>query len=367
MSEYKRTALVLGAGGFIGSHMVKRLRAEGYWVRGVDIKHTEFSISEANEFVDGDLRDVDFVRRVIQFKGYQGNFLAEVPYQHIRPFDEIYQFAADMGGAGYIFTGENDADIMHNSASINLNLLEEVRKFNATFDGEVKEWTEANRPKLDQPTKIFYSSSACIYPEYAQEETDNPGLKENDAYPAAPDSEYGWEKLFSERLYLSYNRNHGIPVRVARYHNIFGPEGTWEGGREKAPAAICRKVAYLPQSGGAIEVWGDGLQTRSFLFIDECIEATRRLMDSDFMGPVNIGSEEMVTINQLVDITAKIAGKEVQKIHIDGPLGVRGRNSNNDLIREKLNWDYVMSLEEGILKTYNWISSQIKTPFHHPV
>ena len=368
MSEYKKTALVLGAGGFIGSHMVKRLRAEGYWVRGVDIKHTEFSISEANEFVDGDLRDVDFVRRVIQFKGYQGNFLVDVPYQHIRPFDEIYQFAADMGGAGFIFTGENDADIMHNSASINLNVLEEVRKLNETFDGEVNEWTEANRPKLDQPTKIFYSSSACIYPEYAQEETNNPGLKENDAYPAAPDSEYGWEKLFSERLYLTYNRNHGIPVRVARYHNIFGPEGTWQGGREKAPAAICRKVAYLPNEGGAIEVWGDGLQTRSFLFVDECIEATRRLMDSDFMGPVNIGSEEMVTINQLVDITAKVANKEVQKIHIDGPLGVRGRNSNNDLIREKLGWDYEQTLEEGIRKTYNWIVSQInKTPFHHPV
>jgi len=364
MSEYKRTALVLGAGGFIGSHMVKRLRAEGYWVRGVDLKNTEFSKSEAHEFVEGDLRDVRFVRECIQFKGYPGNFNANVPYQYIQPFDEIYQFAADMGGAGFIFTGENDADIMHNSASINLNVLEEVRKLNETFDGKVKEWTEANRPKLDQPTKIFYSSSACIYPEYAQEETNNPGLKENDAYPAAPDSEYGWEKLFSERLYFSYNRNHGIPVRVARYHNIFGPEGTWQGGREKAPAAICRKVAYLPQSGGAIEVWGDGLQTRSFLFIDECIEATRRLMDSDFMGPVNIGSEEMVTINQLVDITAKVANKEVQKIHIDGPLGVRGRNSNNDLISEKLNWDYVMSLEEGILKTYNWISSQIKTPTH---
>ena len=359
MSEYKRTALVLGAGGFIGSHMVKRLRAEGYWVRGVDLKHTEFSKSEAHEFVEGDLRDVEFVRRVIQFKGYQGNFLAEVPYQHIRPFDEIYQFAADMGGAGFIFTGENDADIMHNSASINLNVLEEVRKLNETFDGEVKEWTEANRPKLDQPTKIFYSSSACIYPEYAQEETNNPGLKENDAYPAAPDSEYGWEKLFSERLYFSYNRNHGIPVRVARYHNIFGPEGTWQGGREKAPAAICRKVAYLPEQGGAIEVWGDGLQTRSFLFIDECIEATRRLMDSDFMGPVNIGSEEMVTINQLVETTAKVAGKDVQKLHIDGPLGVRGRNSNNDLIREKLGWDYSQTLEEGIAKTYAWILNEI--------
>ena len=359
MSEYKRTALVLGAGGFIGSHMVKRLRAEGYWVRGVDLKHTEFSKSEAHEFVEGDLRDVRFVRECIQFKGYPGNFNANVPYQYIQPFDEIYQFAADMGGAGFIFTGENDADIMHNSASINLNVLEEVRKLNETFDGEVKEWTEANRPKLDQPTKIFYSSSACIYPEYAQEETNNPGLKENDAYPAAPDSEYGWEKLFSERLYFSYNRNHGIPVRVARYHNIFGPEGTWQGGREKAPAAICRKVAYLPEQGGGIEVWGDGLQTRSFLFIDECIEATRRLMDSDFMGPVNIGSEEMVTINQLVETAAKVAGKDVQKLHIDGPTGVRGRNSNNDLIREELGWDYSQTLEEGIAKTYAWILNEI--------
>ena len=345
MSEYKKKALVLGAGGFIGSHMVKRLRAEGYWVRGVDIKHTEFSKSEANEFIEGDLRDVNFVRRVLRFKGENGNFYHSVPDRYHEAFDEIYQFAADMGGAGYIFTGEHDADIMHNSASINLNLLEEQRK-----------WNERTGKNI---TKIFYSSSACMYPEYAQEETDNPGLKENDAYPAAPDSEYGWEKLFSERLYLSYNRNHGIPVRVARYHNIFGPEGTWEGGKEKAPAAICRKVAELPPMGGTIEVWGDGLQTRSFLFIDECIEATRRLMDSDFKGPVNIGSEEMVTINQLVDTAASVAGKTVEKNHIDGPTGVRGRNSNNDLIREKLGWDYSQTLEEGIRKTYAWIAKQV--------
>ena len=277
-----------------------------------------------------------------------------------------------MGGAGFIFTGENDADIMHNSASINLNVLEEVRKLNETFDGDRKEWTECNRPALEQPTKIFYSGSACMYPEYAQEETNNPGLKENDAYPAAPDSEYGWEKLFSERLYLAYNRNHGIPVRIARYHNIFGPEGTWDGGREKAPAAICRKVALLPVEGGSIDVWGDGLQTRSFLFIDECIEATRRLMDSDFLGPVNIGSEEMVSISELVDTAARVAGKEVVKNYIDGPTGVRGRNSNNDLIREKLGWDYSQTLEEGIRKTYDWIQSQIKksepyVPFHHSV
>jgi len=358
MSQYKRTALVLGAGGFIGSHMVKRLRKEGYWVRGVDLKWPEYAQTEANEFVQGDLRDVEFVRRVIQFKGYSGNFYNEVPYRCIEPFDEIYQFAADMGGAGFVFTGENDADIMHNSVSINLNVLEEQRKLNETFTGE-KGWSECNRPKLDWKTKIFYSGSACMYPEHNQLDPDNPDCRENSAYPANPDSEYGWEKLFSERLYLSYNRNHGIPVRIARYHNIFGPEGTWKGGREKAPAAICRKVANLPPDGGEIEVWGDGKQTRSFLFIDECIEATRRLMDSEFIGPVNIGSEEMVSIDQLVDIAAKVANKKVEKQHIDGPLGVRGRNSNNDLIREKLGWDYEQTLEEGIKKTYGWISYQI--------
>ena len=346
MSEYTKTALVLGAGGFIGSHMVKRLRSEGYWVRGVDLKQTEFSETEANEFVVGDLRDVNFVRRVIRFKGYQGNFYAEVPNQYHDSFDEIYQFAADMGGAGFVFTGENDADIMHNSVSINLNVLEEQRKFNETVGNK---------------TKIFYSGSACMYPEHNQLDPDNPDCREESAYPADPDSEYGWEKLFSERLYFAYNRNHGIPVRVARYHNIFGPEGTWEGGREKAPAAICRKVAYLPTSGGAIEVWGDGLQTRSFLFIDECIEATRRLMDSEFMGPVNIGSEEMVTINQLVETAERVSGKEVHKLHkLDAPLGVRGRNSNNDLIRKELGWDYSQSLEEGIRITYNWICEQIE-------
>ncbi len=358
MSQYKRTALVLGAGGFIGSHMVKRLRKEGYWVRGVDLKWPEYAKTEANEFIQGDLRDVEFVRRVIQFKGYQGNFYNEVPYRLIEPFDEIYQFAADMGGAGFVFTGENDADIMHNSVSINLNVLEEQRKLNETFTGE-KGWSECNRPKLNWKTKIFYSGSACMYPEHNQLDPDNPDCRENSAYPANPDSEYGWEKLFSERLYLSYNRNHGIPVRIARYHNIFGPEGTWKGGREKAPAAICRKVANLPPDGGEIEVWGDGKQTRSFLFIDECIEATRRLMDSDFIGPVNVGSEEMVSIDQLVDIAAKVANKKVDKQHIDGPLGVRGRNSNNDLIREKLGWDYEQTLEEGIRKTYGWISYEI--------
>ena len=352
MRDYKGTALVLGAGGFIGSHMVKRLRKEGYWVRGVDLKSPEFSKTEANEFVHGDLRDVDFVRRVLKYKGRQGNFYHSIPYKMEETFDEIYQFAADMGGAGFVFTGENDAEIMQNSVTINLNVLEQQRKF--------------NEEKGHNKTRIFYSGSACMYPEHNQLDPDNPDCREESAYPANPDSEYGWEKLFSERLYLAYNRNHGIPVRIARYHNIFGPEGTWKGGREKAPAAICRKVAYAGETD-TIEVWGDGEQTRSFLFIDECIEATRRLMDSDFLGPVNIGSEEMVTINQLVDTAAKVAGKKISKNHIDGPLGVRGRNSNNDLVREKLDWDYSQPLEEGIRKTYDWIKWQtIKEPFMDP-
>ena len=346
MNEYKKTALVLGAGGFIGSHMVKRLRSEGYWVRGVDLKYPEFSISEADEFIRGDLRDVRFVASCLQFKGYLGNFYQLVPDSHITSFDEIYQFAADMGGAEFVFSGENDADIMHNSATINLNVLEMQK--------------ERNRMSGVNNTKIFYSSSACMYPEHNQLDPNNPNCSEESAYPAAPDSEYGWEKLFSERLFFAYHRNYGIDIRVARYHNIFGPEGTWEGGREKSPAAICRKVAYLPETGGAIEVWGDGLQTRSFLYIDECIEATRRMMESDFIGPVNIGSEEMVTINQLVETAAKVSGKVVQKVYkLDAPLGVRGRNSNNDLIREKLGWDYSQTLEEGIRKTYNWIKEQM--------
>ena len=355
MSDYKKTALVLGAGGFIGSHMVKRLRSEGYWVRGVDLKLPEYSESEAHEFIVGDLRDISFVERTIQYKGPYRNFYNFVPSRYIDTFDEIYQFAADMGGAGFVFTGENDADIMHNSVTINLNVLESQRKLN-DFKGVNK-------------TKIFYSGSACMYPEHNQLDPDNPDCREESAYPANPDSEYGWEKLFSERLFFAYHRNYGIPVRVARYHNIFGPEGTWEGGREKAPAAICRKVAELPLTGGMIEVWGDGKQTRSFLYIDECIEATRRMMESDFQGPVNIGSEEMVTINQLVNIAAKVAGKNVEKNHIDGPLGVRGRNSNNDLIREKLGWDYSQTLEEGIQKTYEWIHTQVykNKVMYHPV
>ena len=346
MAQYVKKALVLGAGGFIGSHMVKRLKSEGYWVRGVDLKRPEFSATEADEFVQGDLRDVGFVRRVLEYKGDRGNFYHSVPHRYIQCFDEIYQFAADMGGAGFVFTGENDADIMHNSVSINLNVLECQRKM--------------NEEKGKNHTKIFYSGSACMYPEHNQLDPDNPDCREESAYPANPDSEYGWEKLFSERLYFAYHRNYGIPVRVTRYHNIFGPEGTWEGGREKAPAAICRKVAYLPEEGGEIEVWGDGKQTRSFLYIDECIEASYRLMQSNFIGPVNIGSEEMVTIDQLVETAAKVSGKKVTIKHIDGPLGVRGRNSNNDVVRRELDWDYSQTLEEGIFKTYHWIESQIE-------
>ena len=353
MSEYKKTALVLGAGGMIGSHMVKYLVDKGYWVRGVDVKQPEFSETKAHEFVIGDLRNVEFVTRVLEYKGPYDNFYHDIPYRMIDCFDEIYQFAADMGGAGFVFTGEHDADIMHNSVTINLHVLDEVRRMNERLDHYEPEYHPKKQPK------IFYSSSACMYPEYNQLEPDNPNCKEDSAYPAAPDSEYGWEKLFSERLYLTFNRNYGIPVRIARYHNIFGPEGTWEGGREKAPAAICRKVAELPQEGGSIDVWGDGLQTRSFLLVDECVEATYRLMQSDFMGPVNIGSEEMVTINDLVDIAARVAGKKVEKVHIEGPLGVRGRNSDNELIREKLGWDYSITLEEGIRKTYEWIRWQI--------
>jgi nucleoside-diphosphate-sugar epimerase len=326
-----KNALVLGAGGFIGSHMARRLKLEGYWVRGVDLKEPEFSQTHCDEFVIGDLRIVSFVEKVMQ--------VGE------KPFEEVYQFAADMGGAGFVFTGENDADIMHNSATINLNVLETLR--------QIKKRSGLNN------TKIFYSGSACMYPAYNQEDPDNPNCKEDSAYPAAPDSEYGWEKLFSERLYLAYNRNYQIPVAIARYHNIFGPEGTWEGGREKAPAAICRKVARASE-GESVEIWGDGLQTRSFLYIDECIEATRRLMMSkNFIGPVNIGSEEMVTIDELVNITTKISGKTLSKKHIPGPTGVRGRNSNNDLIRKELGWDYSLPLAEGIEKTYKWIQTQI--------
>jgi len=314
-------ALVCGAGGFIGSQMVKRLKSEGFWVRGVDLKFPEFSPTQADDFAIGDLRDQHFCASIVDTR-----------------FKEVFQFAADMGGAGFVFTGENDADIMHNSALINLNLLEACHKRNIK--------------------RIFYSSSACIYPAYNQSEPDNPNCAEDSAYPAEPDSEYCWEKLFSERLYLAFHRNYGMEVRIARYHNIFGPEGTWCGGREKSPAAICRKVAQTPD-GGSIEIWGDGRQTRSFLYIDECLEGTLRLCRSDWTGPVNIGSDEMVSIDQLADMVAKIAGKSIQKKHISGPLGVRGRNSNNSLIFEKLSWRPSQPLEAGLRKTYAWIEQQI--------
>jgi nucleoside-diphosphate-sugar epimerase len=327
-------ALVLGAGGFIGSHMVSRLVNDGFYVVGVDLKKPEFSESGAHKFILGDLRDRLFVDSVVD------DFDAGA-------FDEIYQFAADMGGAGFVFTGEHDADIMHNSATINLNVLDSLRQQKARIGD-------------DFHTKIFYSGSACMYPEHNQMDPDNPNLEESSAYPANPDSEYGWEKLFSERLYLAYERNYGIKVAVARYHNIYGPEGTWQGGREKAPAAICRKVASIEGDKGEIEVWGDGNQTRSFLYIDDCIEATRRLMNSDFPGPINIGSEEMVTINGLVKIAADVGGKEVSIRHkLDGPTGVRGRNSDNKLIRAVLSWDYEVNLQDGVSRTYKWIKSQM--------
>ena len=318
-----RSALVCGAGGFIGGHLVKRLKAEGFWVRGVDLKRHEYVENEADDFVIGDLRDPYFCRQMID-----------------RRFQEVYQLAADMGGAGFIFTGENDADIMHNSGTINLNVLDACRK------------------RLIP--RVFYSSSACIYPAYNQLDPDNPNCEESSAYPAAPDSEYGWEKLFSERLYLTYARCHGMDVRVARYHNIFGPEGTWTGGREKAPAAMCRKIA-MTQDGGSIDIWGDGQQTRSFLYVSECVEGTLRLMRSGFSGPVNIGSKEMVTINQLADMIMQIAGKRVEKRHIPGPLGVRGRNSDNRLIREKLDWAPSQPLAAGLETTYSWIERQTRS------
>ncbi len=318
-----KTALVCGAGGFIGSHLVRRLKTEGYWVRGVDLKYPEFSTTAADDFLVADLRLSSSWETALD-----------------RQFYEVYQLAADMGGAGFVFTGENDADIMHNSAMINLHMVDYgVRK-------AVK--------------KVFYSSSACIYPAYNQEDPKNPKCAESTAYPAAPDSEYGWEKLFSERLYLAFSRNHGLDVRVARFHNIFGPEGTWEGGREKAPAAMCRKVAETPD-GGEIEMWGDGEQTRSFLYIDDCLEAVRRLMNaSSFRGPVNIGSEEMVTINQMATMIMGIAGKKLGLKHVAGPLGVRGRNSDNKLIRAELAWTPAMSLEQGLRPTYRWIEQELQ-------
>ncbi len=317
-----KKVLVCGAGGFIGSHMVKRLKSEGFWVRGVDLKMPAFSSTEADDFVIGDLRDPHLCDRIVD-----------------RKFDEVFQFAADKGGAGYLFTGENDADVMHNSAMINLNMLEASRKRNNS--------------------RIFYSSSACIYPEHNQLDPDNPNCEESSAYPAAPDSEYGWEKLFSERLFLAYSRKYGMDVRISRYHNIFGPEGTWDGGKEKAPAALCRKVSEAKEND-EIEIWGDGLQTRSFLFIDECLEGTLRLMRSDWTGPVNIGSDEMISINDLAKMAMNIAGKKMMINNIPGPLGVRGRNSDNRLIKEKLNWSPTKPLLEGMEKTFLWIDKQVK-------
>jgi len=314
--------LITGAGGFIGNHLVKRLKQEGSWVRGVDLKYPEFSETWADDFVIGDLRDPYICRQIVDQR-----------------FDEVYQLAADMGGAGFVFTGENDADIMHNSALINLNMLEACYKRNAK--------------------RVFYSSSACIYPEFNQRDPDNPKCAEDSAYPALPDSDYGWEKLFSERLYLAFQKNYGLEVRISRYHNIFGPLGTWQGGREKAPAAICRKVAVAPE-GGEIEIWGDGKQTRSFLYIDECLDGTLKLMRSEFTGPVNIGSEEMVSINQLADMTMRIAGKNLRIKHIKGPQGVRGRNSDNRLIFAKINWKPSQPLEAGLRKTYSWIVEQVE-------
>lgn len=322
-----KKALILGAGGFIGSHMVNRLKSENYYVVGIDIKHPEFSKSKADKFYICDLTNKLKFNEIIANEN---------------KFNEIYQYAADMGGAGFIFTGENDAKIMHSSISINLNLLSIIEDNYKNFDG----------------VKIFYSSSACIYPQQIQEKSSNPGLKEDDAYPADPDSEYGWEKLFSERLYLSFNKNFDLDIRIARFHNVYGPEGTWDGGKEKVPAAVCRKVAQAKKID-EIEIWGDGKQTRSFLYIDDCIEATRRLMNSDFIKPINIGSEEMVSINQLVNIVSDTANKNITIKHIDGPLGVRGRNSNNELIRSVLGWDFTYSLSEGIKKTYDWIESQV--------
>ena len=318
-----KTALVCGAGGFIGGHLVRRLKQEGFWVRGVDLKLNEYIETEADDFAIGDLREQAFCRSIFD-----------------RSFTEVYQLAADMGGAGYIFTGDHDADVMHNSATINLNVLDACYKRRAE--------------------RIFYSSSACMYPAYNQEDPSNPLCSEASAYPAAPDSEYGWEKLFSERLYLAYRRNYGLKTFVARYHNVFGPYGTWTGGREKAPAAICRKIAEA-RNESEVEVWGDGAQTRSFLYVDECLEGTTRLMRSGFSGPVNIGSEEMVTINQLVDLVSDIAGKKIIKKHISGPQGVRGRNSDNRLIKQKLLWEPSMPLRIGLEMTYTWIESQVRT------
>jgi nucleoside-diphosphate-sugar epimerase len=337
-----KTALVLGAGGFIGSHLVKRLKSEGFWVRGVDLKRPEYDETAADDFLLYDLRNPKNVEAVMRLEGYNGHPLPckylPYPFSESLQFDEVYQLAADMGGAGYIFTGENDANVMHNSATINLNVAHEAVK--------------------QKVKRIFYSSSACMYPEHNQLNPNNPNCEESSAYPANPDSEYGWEKLFSERLFLAFARNYGLTVRIARFHNIFGPYGTWKGGKEKAPAAMCRKVVEMLE-GGEIEVWGDGQQTRSFLYIDECVEGVLRLMRSDFEEPVNIGSEEMVTINQLAQYAIDISGKNITIKNIEGPTGVRGRNSDNKLIQEKLGWSPNYPLYDGLTETFNWINKQV--------
>ena len=324
-----KKALVCGGGGFIGGHLINQLKSEGYWVRGVDIKENEYNNNNADEFIIGDLRDPDVANEVVT-----------------DDLDEIYQLAADMGGAGFVFTGTNDAAIMHNSVLCNLNILEAAKNKGVR--------------------RIFYSSSACMYPEYNQMDADNPTCSEESAYPAAPDSEYGWEKLFSERLFLAYQKNHGIEARIARFHNIFGPQGTWDGGREKAPAAVCRKVAQA-RNGDAIEIWGDGKQTRSFLIVDECVEGIRRLMQSDFSGPVNVGSEEMISLNDFAKLVIDISGKSLTINNIPGPLGVRGRNSDNRLIQEKLGWAPSIPLRKGVEKTYAWIFEQIQEKVLEPV
>lgn len=341
------TALVLGGGGFIGGHLAKKLLEEGFWVRVVDIKekHEFWNHSQiCNEYVSADLRDPEKVSKIMKAP----NQISENDIEN--SFDEVYQLAADMGGAGYIFTGDNDANVMHNSALVNLNVVHYATKF------KVK--------------KVFYSSSACMYPEHNQLDPDNPNCEESSAYPANPDSEYGWEKLFSERLFLAFNRNYGLDVRVARFHNIFGPQGTWKGGKEKAPAAMCRKVA---ESSDEIEVWGDGLQTRSFMYVDECVKACLKLMrQNKFLGPVNIGSEEMVSINELAMIAIDISGKNIKINNIDGqefidkygfpcPLGVKGRNSHNKLFIEKVGWESKATLREGMEKTFEWINKQVNS------
>jgi len=337
-----KTALVLGAGGFIGSHLVKRLKSEGFWVRGVDLKRPEYDETAADDFLLYDLRDPKNVEAAMRLEGYKSHPLPcrylPYPFSEELQFDEVYQLAADMGGAGYIFTGENDANVMHNSATINLNVAHEAVK--------------------QKVKRVFYSSSACMYPEHNQLDPNNPNCEESSAYPANPDSEYGWEKLFSERLFLAFARNYGLTVRIARFHNIFGPYGTWKGGKEKAPAAMCRKVIETLE-GGEIEVWGDGSQTRSFLYIDECVEGVLRLMRSDFEGPVNIGSEEMVTINELAQYAIDISGKNITIKNVPGPTGVRGRNSDNKLIQEKLGWSPNYPLYNGLTETFNWINKQV--------